>query len=548
MTARAALYLRVSTSRQAEKDLSIPDQRRQAKAYCERKGWIVAAEYIEPGASATDDKRPEFQRLIADATSAEGPFDVIVFHSFSRFFRDFFLFELYRRKLQSNGVSIVSITQELGDDPMADMARQVFNMFDEYQSKENSKHVTRAMKENARQGFWNGSQPPYGYRTVEAERRGNTIKKRLEIDAGEAAIVRRIFDLYLHGDGEGAMGIKGIADHLNREGYRNRQGHAFGKGFISNVLARESYVGRHYYNRTSYRTRQPRDRSEWIEVHVPPVVSPEVFERAQNELKRRSPAETPPRQVNNPTLLTGLLKCSKCGGGMTLSTGKGGRYRYYTCANKMRKGRTACEGSTIRMDRLDELVLDHFERQILEPARLGTLLSDLMKRSKRTAASRRSRLAALRRKHRELEKEIKRLYEAIGQGKLELDDLLQEQISGLKERLQEVTRLAEEEDRRTHSPEVQVTPKAIARFAEVMRERLRDPSKKARKAYLRLFIDRIELGADEVQIRGSKAVLAQAAASDTPTWYQVPSFDRKWWARQDSNLRQHRYERRVLTS
>jgi DNA invertase Pin-like site-specific DNA recombinase len=122
---RAALYLRVSTTRQAEKDLSIPDQRRQAKAYCERKGWAVAAEYIEPGASATDDKRPEFQRLIADATSPEKPFDVIVFHSLSK------------------GVALVSITQELGDDPMADMARQILTMFDEYQSKENSKHVTR---------------------------------------------------------------------------------------------------------------------------------------------------------------------------------------------------------------------------------------------------------------------------------------------------------------------------------------------------------------------------------------------------------------------
>jgi hypothetical protein len=379
------------------------------------------------------------------------------------------------------------------------------------------------MKENARQGFWNGSRPPYGYQTVEAERRGNTIKKRLEIDEREAAIVRRIFDLYLHGNGDGPMGIKGIADYLNRNGHRNRQGHAFGKGFISNVLARETYVGRHYYNRTDYRTRKPRDKSEWIEVRVPAIVSPEVFNHVQNELERRSPAATPPRQVNSPTLLTGLLKCAKCGGGMTLSTGKGGRYRYYSCATKMRKGQTVCQGSSIPMDRLDELVLDHFERQILEPSRLGALLSDLARRSKSTAASRRSRLAALRRKRRELEKELKRLYEAIGQGKLELDDLLQERITDLKEGLREVTRLAEEEDRRTLSPEAKITPQAIAHFAEVMRDRLRDPSRKARKAYLRRFIDRIELGADEIRIQGSKAVLAQAAASNVPVWYQVPS-------------------------
>jgi DNA invertase Pin-like site-specific DNA recombinase len=55
-TVRAALYLRVSTVRQADNDLSIPDQRRQAKAYCASRGWEIAAEYVEPGASATDDR------------------------------------------------------------------------------------------------------------------------------------------------------------------------------------------------------------------------------------------------------------------------------------------------------------------------------------------------------------------------------------------------------------------------------------------------------------------------------------------------------------
>jgi hypothetical protein len=54
---RAVLYLRVSTGRQAEQDLSIPDQKKQTKAWCEARGWEVVAEYVEPGASAMDDKR-----------------------------------------------------------------------------------------------------------------------------------------------------------------------------------------------------------------------------------------------------------------------------------------------------------------------------------------------------------------------------------------------------------------------------------------------------------------------------------------------------------
>ena len=51
-----ALYARVSTTKQVEKDLSIPDQVRQIKEWSKREGHSIAAEYIEEGASATDDR------------------------------------------------------------------------------------------------------------------------------------------------------------------------------------------------------------------------------------------------------------------------------------------------------------------------------------------------------------------------------------------------------------------------------------------------------------------------------------------------------------
>src|SRR5258708_11875301 len=60
------------------------------------------------------------------------------------------------------------------------MIRQIMALFDEYQSKENAKHTLRAMKENARQGFWNGSLPPIGYRIVEAaEHHGHRTDRSL---------------------------------------------------------------------------------------------------------------------------------------------------------------------------------------------------------------------------------------------------------------------------------------------------------------------------------------------------------------------------------
>src|SRR6185312_14338943 len=357
MITRAALYLRVSTARQAEKELSIPDQRRQAEDYCKNKGWIVAQEFEERGASATDDKRPAFQDMIEDASRSDRPFDLIVVHSYSRFFRDAFKLEFYRRRLQKYGVKVVSITQETGDDPMSDMLRQVMALFDEYQSKENGKHTLRAMKENARQGFWNGSQPPYGYRTVEVERRGDKIKRRLDIEPTEANVVRLLFRLHLEGDGAGPLGIKAIADHLNRRGISYRGERRFSNGLVHRLLTRETYVGRHWFNQSDSKTGKEKPRDEWIALPVPPIIDEATFLRTQQSLSSRSPKVVAPRIVNSPVLLTGLARCATCDGAMTLRTGKSGRYRYYACSTCMRLGKTACKGRALPMAFLDDLVL-----------------------------------------------------------------------------------------------------------------------------------------------------------------------------------------------
>jgi site-specific DNA recombinase len=211
-----ALYARVSTPKQAEKDLSIPDQLQQMRDWCKRHGYGVAVEYIEPGATATDDRRPVFQQMIAEACRTPAPFEAIIVHSLSRFFRDALEFALYERDLEKAGVKVLSITQQTSDDSSGNMARRIFNLFDEYQSKENAKHTLRAMQENARQGYFNGSRATFGYRAVETEATGNKgRKKRMEIDPVEAKVVREIFELYLNGHQGRDMGCKAIATHLN---------------------------------------------------------------------------------------------------------------------------------------------------------------------------------------------------------------------------------------------------------------------------------------------------------------------------------------------
>ncbi len=163
---RVALYARVSTGRQAEKDLSIPDQILQMQKWCKDKGYRVVSEFVEPGASGRDENRPVFQEMVAQARGQDRPFDVIVTLHTSRFFRDSTGAKFWKRKLGNAGVKVVAINQEFNNDPMGIFVEGVFELIDEYESNINGFHTLRALKENARQGYYNGSKPKFGFRVV----------------------------------------------------------------------------------------------------------------------------------------------------------------------------------------------------------------------------------------------------------------------------------------------------------------------------------------------------------------------------------------------
>jgi DNA invertase Pin-like site-specific DNA recombinase len=162
-----------------------------------------------------------FQEMIYKATRPDRPFAFVIVHSLSRFSRDSLHSELYVRRLRKAGVELVSITQTVSSDPSGEMFRKLLNVFDEHQSRENAKHVHRAMCENARQGFWNGSHPPYGYRTQVAERRGAKDKKVLVVDDEEAGVVREIFALATGREGR-PLGVKAIACRMTERGISRR--------------------------------------------------------------------------------------------------------------------------------------------------------------------------------------------------------------------------------------------------------------------------------------------------------------------------------------
>jgi DNA invertase Pin-like site-specific DNA recombinase len=433
-----ALYARVSTTRQAEKDLSIPDQLRQLRDWCKRNGHTIGAEYVEPGVSATDDRRPVFQKMIAEASVKPPPFEAIVVHSLSRLFRDFIEFALYERRLNKCGVKVVSITQQTSDDSAGEMARRIFSMFDEYQSKENGKHTLRAMKENARQGFFNGSRPPLGYKVLEVDLpAAKGKKKRLVVDEAEAALVRRVFELYLNGLSGAEMGCNEIAAHFNSCGVLLR-GRSWTRNRVHQILCDTTYKGEYVFNKTAGSASERKPESEWVRVEVPPLLSKQVFEAVVQKRRLRSPQVTPARLVSSPTLLTGLLKCANCGAGMTTATGKGGRYRYYKCNTRIGQHAHACSTPAVSTPKLDRLVLEAFADRVLTPERLRDMLRVVKAQVRHAQSRQEDSIRALQKELAELEQATNRLYEAVERALIPVDELLRDRAQKLKARREAV--------------------------------------------------------------------------------------------------------------
>ncbi|HEV2172586.1 MAG TPA: recombinase family protein, partial [Nitrospira sp.] len=502
MIKRAVIYARVSTTKQAEKDLSIPDQLRAGNDYCRNREWTVVAEYVDPGVSATDDNRPEFQRMIDDAVRGVPGFQIIIVHSSSRFMRDAFLAEFYLRKLRKAGVDVIAITQDFGRGPEADMIRQMINLFDEYSSKETGKHVIRTMKENARLGFVNGL-PPFGYKAVVAETRGEKVKKRLEKESDEAEIVQVMFHLARYGlTGNDPIGVKKISQELDSRGLRTRSGRAFSHAEVHAILTSTTYIGRYVFNKTSQKGRVKNPPDEWIIVPVPPIVDEETFDAVHAELRARDPMRSKIRfSSGRVMLLSKLARCGSCKGAMTLGTGKSGRYRYYVCSRFGRMSDGGCsDPQRIREDLLDDLVIEHMADVLFEPDRLRVVLEDAIQAEREAQAKAPLQLDALVRRKADLDRQIARSHKSIAVGQVEFDDKdFTEMLKGLKaDRVETEKTLAALQSTVSQFPPL--TASRMRAFSAALCSALRNGDDTTRRAYLRFFLARVIVRPREVEL------------------------------------------------
>ncbi len=275
---------------------------------------------------------------------------------------------------------------------------------------------------------------------------------------------------------------------------------------------------------------------------MPPQIAQATFDAGQAHQRTHNPKVTPTRVVSGLTVLTGICFCADCGGALTLRTGKGEWYRSYTCLIKARQGETGCEGRSIPMEKLGNLVAEHIADRLLQPERLEEILASVLDRRQERAERRREHVAELNQWAAETGLRLKRLYDAIEAGVADLDDpALKEHVASLKAIRDQAQADAERAATMLESSAQQaVTPQMVQKFARTARERIRIDSGGYRHDHLRALAQQVEVADHAVRIIGSKSNLLHtltAEAGVKPTAAGVRSSVLKWRRERDSNPR-----------
>lgn len=337
------IYARYSSDKQNEQ--SIEGQLRFCHEYAARRGFRVVGEYIDRAISGTDaESRPEFQNMIADASS--GAFRFIVVWKLDRFARNRYDSAIYKQKLSRLGVKVLSATEGVGEGDESIILEAVLEAMAETYSRQLSQNVRRGMNETALKGNSVGGTIPLGYRVE---------NKKLVVDEREAAIVRYAFEHYAAGEGK-----KQIVDGLNAGGYRKRSGKPLDVQSFSRILTNKKYIGVYHYN----------DEVE-VEGGCPALVSQELFDKCSRRAvaAKRAPAAGRPNAAEYQ--LQGKLFCGHCGAAMVGESGRsstGATYYYYACGK--RKKSHSCNKKNEKRDFLEWYVVEQVCEYVLEPERL----------------------------------------------------------------------------------------------------------------------------------------------------------------------------------
>lgn len=381
---KVVAYARVSSKEQAEKELSIPAQLEAMRNYCKQKGWKLVHEYIDAGKSAKTDERPEFQRMIAMAKRPNRGFDAIIVHKYDRFSRNRDDHVIYKSLLKKIGIIVYSVTEQADPEtPHGFLLEGIMEVISEFYNMNLKTETMKGMKENAKRGYHNGGQAPYGYRTAAVKEIGGRTKSVWVLGPDEEVnTVRRIYDLYVRQN----KGYRAIAYLLNEEEIPSPGGKLWSWSTIWHILHNPAYIGQKVWNKYDYSNGKKKKAPEELIISAnaqPVIIDRDTFNAVIAKSKERNYSGGA-YKATGPSLyiLRGLLICPDCGFKMvTGSNSKNarGKTRYYHCGTYHRKGPKACNRNIVYKDKIESALINTLIREFSILCYPGSLEEEIKK-------------------------------------------------------------------------------------------------------------------------------------------------------------------------
>ena len=352
----ACCYTRYSTDTQNQS--STIGQLKSITTYCERNNIELIATYIDEAQSGTNLERENFQRMMRDAPTAL--WDTIVVYNMSRLSRSVKDTLILKEEFARMGKKVLSVIENQEETPEGDFFNLITYGMNELYVKQLKRDSWRGMMTNAMECKALGGVPPVGY---DYDKDNNYI-----INPKEAEAVRYIFDEVLKG-----KSYLEIIRELEVNGYTNK-GKPFSKN-LTDILRNEKYAGVYIWNRRenkhkvgtkTNRKLKPIEEIVRIEDGIPVIIDKETFYAVQRLLDSRQNDKII-RNRKSKYLLTGIIRCGKCGyafcGGQNFA-GRAKTYRpYYRCNG--RGNNNKCSHQTINRNYLDSYIILLIDKVVL---------------------------------------------------------------------------------------------------------------------------------------------------------------------------------------
>ena len=333
---RVAAYARVSLAKDAMMHSLAAQVDYYSRLIQANSMWVYAGVYADSGITGTKDDRPEFRRLIEDCRA--GLIDRILVKSISRFARNTVTLLETVRELRELGIDIYFEEQNIhtlsGD---GELMLTILASFAQEESRSVSENCLWRIQKKFEKGEVTGMRM-YGYRLKDGV---------LTIVPDEADVVRRIFSLFLAGNGREI-----IARKLNADNITSPYGGLWHRNVILGILRNEKYTGNMLLQKTYTQDHLSKkiiknkgERTQyWVQESHEAIIESSVFEAVQTELKQRAEVYNyQPRNGKSP--LAGLITCGVCGKHFIRKKQHG--HYFWLCYDYVHRDKEACKSRRI---------------------------------------------------------------------------------------------------------------------------------------------------------------------------------------------------------